>query len=303
MKQYLSPYIELGIDTDTQDQYSLNLAKKKMLADIELSHSHTIMRGKREMTKDDVLKAFDNISATEKWEYHKLIAGDDLMLQFLQESKLDAESKIKDKPEHTNTDFVRFISPYFSFTFLQVVLECLKKRQPNRMNNLIYKNPYLMTDADAQEVWSKVDVYLNDKIEALDAISDQIPTGVKFDDNDLGEYYAKSMMECLNLLPEGDFDHIRNSYAISMYNFSANAWNAKQRYQAIDFATNAQTLALGDYERDLIDKRIAFFNEEMEKLNPSTSKTTSGGDSFNWKTVLYIVIALLQIARACSRMH
>jgi hypothetical protein len=72
---YISPFHSLGIsDFDITDKTSLNLVKKKFLAEIELSPTNTIIKGHQELTKDAVLKTFDNLSQMGNWEAHRAIA-------------------------------------------------------------------------------------------------------------------------------------------------------------------------------------------------------------------------------------
>jgi hypothetical protein len=297
MIRYTSPFKELGIDDELEviDKPSLNLAKKKLLAEIDLSTTHSILRGKREMTKDDVLKAFDNISEVENWDYHRIIAKDPILLRFLEERKLERDEKILDAPAYQDAAFINFISPYFSYSYTQLVVLCLEKRQPKRMDTLIYNNPFLVTETDAEEIWSEIEQYVNQKIETLDEMSDQVERGVQFTDTETVDFYATGMIECLNLLPKGDFDWVRGRYAIALYNFSANTWNKKNHYRAVDIAEHAQQLVLNDYERNLIDERVAFFDTEMAKLKGGSS--TLSPSSWSGRSIFWILFFLFQILR------
>jgi hypothetical protein len=294
VKQYYSTYTHLGIEDDieTLDKQSLNLAKKKLLAEIDLSPTQTILRGRKEMTKDDVLKAFDALPNDEQWHFHRLISQDSRLLAFLEDNRLERGDKIESKSEYENTDFINFVSPYYAYSFLKVILECLEKRQPNRMDTLVYDNPFLMTDQDVEFVWSKVEQFLNDKIETLELMTEQIKKSIKFSDKEVIGFHTLSMMECLNLLPKDDFDWIRDRYAIAMYNFSANTWNAGLHYRAIDFVRQAQMLVLSNRERRLIDERVVFFENEILRINQDNGPTESWGSG---RTLLWVVFILFQI--------
>jgi hypothetical protein len=298
MIRYASPFKQLGIDNDleTQNKASLNLAKKKLLAEIELSNTHSILRGKREMTKDDVLKAFDNITEVENWDYHRLIAKDPILLRFLEESKMERDEKFLNAPEYRDVDFINFISPYFSYSYAQLVILCLEKRQPNRLDNLVYNNAFLAVESDAEEIWGEVEHFLNKKIETLEEMADQVERGAQFTDTEIIGFHAIGTIECLNLLPKGDFDWVRDRYAIALYNFSANTWNKKNHYRAVDMAKHAQMLVLSDYERNLVDERVEFFEVEMEKANGSIT-TESSGSNWNGRFIFIIIYVVLQVIR------
>jgi hypothetical protein len=305
MIRYSSPYKQLGIDNDleTQDKASLNLAKKKLLAEIELSNTHSILRGKREMTKDDVLKAFDNITEVENWDYHRLIAKDPILLRFLEESKMERDEKFLTASEYRDVDFINFISPYFSYSYAQLVVLCLEKRQPNRMDNLVYSNAFLAVESDAEEIWSEVEQHLNKKIETLEEMADQVEQGAQFTDTEIVGFHATGMIECLNLLPKGDFDWVRDRYAIALYNFSANTWNKKNHYRAVDMAKHAQMLVLSEYERNLVDERVQFFDVEMEKVNGGSVVTDSGGSGLDGRAIFFLIYVIFQIIRFSGGCH
>ncbi len=294
--QYISPFHSLGIEDDieTLDKQSLNLAKKKLLAEIDLSPTYTILRGRKEMTKDDVLKAFDVLPNINQWRFHRVITQSPLLLALLENNILERGIKIEPKPDYDDTDFINFVSPYYAHSFLKIILECLEKRQPNRMDTLVYDTPFLMTDQDAEFVWSKVEQFLNDKIETLELMTEQLKKSIKFTDKEVIGFHTISMMECLNLLPKDDFDWIRDRYALAMYNFSANSWNAGLHYRAMDFVRQAQTLVLSDHERQLIDERIAFFENEILKINQDNGPSESWGSG---RSLLWLVFILFQLLR------
>ena len=294
---YVSPFESLGVSNfENIDKSSLNLAKKKLLAEIELSNTHSILRGKREMTKDDVLKAFDTMTEVENWDFHRLVAKDSILLRFLEDSKMERDEKILQAPEYQDTDFINFISPYFSYSYTQLVILCLEKRQPKRLETLMYDNPFLVVETDAENIWSEVEHYVNQKIETIEEMADQVERGVNFTDTEVVGFYAMGTIECLNLLPKGDFDWVRGRYAIALYNFSANTWNKKNHYRAVAMVKNAQLMVLSDYERNLVDERIAFFDVEMAKLSGNVA-TSDSESPWNGRTIFWLVIMVLQVYR------
>ena len=46
MQQYVSPFLNLGLDLTAElDKSALNIAKKRLLAELDLSRTGTILRG------------------------------------------------------------------------------------------------------------------------------------------------------------------------------------------------------------------------------------------------------------------
>ena len=74
--RYVSPFQELGIEIDGNlDKENLNLAKKRLLAELDLSDSSTILRGSVEMTKNDIITQFDKLASVKNWDFHRLITA------------------------------------------------------------------------------------------------------------------------------------------------------------------------------------------------------------------------------------
>jgi hypothetical protein len=297
---YTSPFTTLGVEDigHISDKNALNLAKKKLLAEVDLSNTQTILRGKREMTKDDVLKAFDAIGTMGNWEHHRAVAQDTVLLNFLETYKLDKDQQFKDTDIYENDDFIEFISPYFSEAYEKTLLYALDHRQPKRLENLIYGNSFLGTDMDLEMIWTRIEQFIQDKISVIDDIADQIERSVQFPDAELVNYTSKQMIECLNQLPSGQFDWLRDNYAIALYNLSANMWNKRDYYRANDIAQNAAMLALSPEERNLVDERIAFFKGELNRLNSSSTEDTS--DANYGRYIFWAIFIFLQVFRHCD---
>jgi hypothetical protein len=297
---YSSPFTTLGVEDigHISDKNALNLAKKKLLAEIDLSNTQTILRGKREMTKDDVLKAFDTIGSINNWQYHRAIANDKVLLNFLENYKLEKDQQFMDMDIYDKDDFIEFISPYFSEAYEKTLVYALDHRQPKRLENLIYGNSFLGTDMDLEMIWTRTEQKIQDKISVIDDIADQIERGAQFPDAELLDYTSKQMIECLNKLPSGQFDWIRDNYGIALYNLSANMWNKRDYYRANDIALNASLLALSPEERNLIEERIAFFKTELSRLNSSTAEETS--DASYGRYIFWAIFIFLQVFRHCD---
>ncbi len=297
---YNSPFTTLGVEDigHIGDKSALNLAKKKLLAEIDLSNTQTILRGEREMTKDDVLKAFDTIGGIGNWAYHRAIANDKILLNFLEMYRIDIHQKFLDTDLYDDEGFIEFISPYFSEAYENTLMYGIDHRQPRRLENLIYGNSFLGTDVDLEMIWTRTEQKIQDKISIIDDIADQIERGVQFADAELLNYTSKQVMECLNQLPSGQFDWIRDNYGIALYNLSANMWNKRDYYRASDVTLNASLLVLSPDERKLVDERNAFFKTELNRLNSGSSEESSDTNYGNY--IFWVIFILLQVFRHCD---
>jgi hypothetical protein len=258
---YVSPFESLGMsDFDKIDKSSLNLAKKKMLADIELSNTHTILRGGKEMTKDDIIKTFDGLSNISDWDAHRLIAQDETLLAFLENHSLTEKSAFLKADAYLDESFIEFVSPYFSSSYKKVLLECLKKHNFQLLNKLVNGTPKLMTEWAKEETDAVLESWVNAKQEQIEDITDQVEKGVRFSDKEIEPLYELNLMKCLNVLPK-DYTWLRDKYVLVLYNLSANVWNRFQRKRARKIAYNAVILKCSPYESDLIKERCRFFED------------------------------------------
>jgi hypothetical protein len=262
--QYISPFHSLGLDTIGQiDKSSLNLAKKKMLAELELSTSGTLLRGSKELTKNDVIKTFDNLANVSDWDAHRHIAEDSTLLNFLENRTLQEDSFFLKTDIYQDESFIEFVSPYFSNSYGHVLFNCLKKNDYTIISKLINHTPKLMTEWDQQECESLAVEWINSRIEILEEISYQVKKGTRFREKEVSHLYETDFISCLNILTD-DFQWLRDKYIMTLYNYSAYLWNNYQRKKAKNIIDIAGRFKCSSYERGLLQERIQFFdNSEL----------------------------------------
>jgi hypothetical protein len=291
--RYVSPFQELGIEIDSNlEKSDLNLAKKRLLAELELSSKSTILRGSMEMSKDDIIKQFDKLSSIKNWDFHRLVLADNALLNFVQNKELNANTVFLKEPKYDTPAFVEFISPYFSESYKSLVIKNLAHSSYLNLTAILKLTPRLMTESDHDNVWFSVESFLNGWKSNLDEIAEKVKNRKEYADNEILPFHNKSFIQCLNLLPE-DFSWFRDDYATSLFNLSANSWNKKKHYRAIDLVKNARYLHLSKDTEDLLDERIAWFDEQM--------KDASGTDSsFDWSTtgrvILFALFFIMKLA-------
>jgi hypothetical protein len=296
--RYVSPFQELGIEADGNlDKSDLNLAKKRLLAELDLSSKSTIMRGSVEMTKDDIIKQFDKLSAIQNWDFHRLVLADKSLLGFVQDRQWHAKNYLKTEAKYDDVDFIEFISPYFAFSYKTLVIKYLTAADVYNLRTIFNISPPLLTEADRDDVWYSVESFLEVWKIDLDDISENVEQGEDYTDKTLLAYHGKSFIDCLNLLPE-DFRYFRDDYALSLYNLSANSWNKNKHYRAAQLVKNARNLDISEDTAAMIDERIAWFDAELKRINSSDDSDSSWDIATTVRVLLFIIFVLARIG-AC----
>ena len=279
---YVSPFQELGLEADGNlDKASLNLAKKRLLAELDLSEKPTILRGAMELTKNDIINQFDKLASLKNWDFHRLIAVDKALLDFLQHKYWIVNNSLKEEPQYNNEAFIEFVSPYFLMSYKSLIIKCLTTQNTLQLKSVLKITPRLLTDDDHDDALFSVESYLDGWKDNLNEMAEEVQSGHVYNDSEVKPFYDAKFIECLNLLPD-DFSWFRDSYATSLYNISAYTWNKENYYRAIDMVKYAQLLDISDETDKMLQTRIAWFDEQMKTLNKP--------EETNWGTIVRVVL-------------
>jgi hypothetical protein len=300
--RYVSPFQELGIEIDGSfDKAELNLAKKRLLAELDLSEQSTILRGAIELSKDDIIKQFDKLASIHNWDFHRLVAADAALLDFVQNKAWDEKKALLQEPKYDDYHFIEFISPYFSASYKSLIIKHLSNRSPRNLQAVLNITPRLLTDHDHDEAWFSIESFLDGWKDNLNEIAENVRdvrNGQQYSDKELLPFHAKQFIQCLNLLPN-DFIWFRDNYATALFNLSANSWNKEKHYRAIDLVKNARLLDISEETEVMLDERIAWFEEQLKRVN------TSNDSSDNWSVgtiarVIFFIVFFLSKLATCS---
>lgn len=285
--RYVSPFEELGLEADGNlDKNDLNLAKKRLLAELDLSASPTILRGSVEMTKNDIINQFDKLASIQNWDFHRLIVADKVLLDFLQKREWDVRKQLRKETAYDNEAFVEFVSPYFLESYKSLIIKNIAERRPQNLRAILNITPRLLTEDDHEAVWFSVESFLDGWKDNLNEMAEKVKQGHQYNDGDLIPFHAKPFIGCLNLLPD-EFSWFRDDYALSLFNMSAYSWNKEKHYRAIDLVTNARLLDISEETEQMLDERIAWFDGQMKQVNTSDSSDT------DWSTIARVIFFII----------
>lgn len=252
---YINPYELLEINTDNLpdvDSSTINKAKRKLLAEIELSDSNTIIHGGVELNKGDCLKAIDDLDNRDKKEFHFFIYQHKHLRRFLTKGKLSFFENYQAESIYKLPEFLEFISQYFTEQYDKILLENYKQWNIEAVSKILsvkpitneayYERCYKSTYAFVKEI----DNEINDITKSItDSKSPFI--SMKFSGLDKA-LIEKVNVPLLNLLPTY-FQSLRNQLALSIRNLAKDINNEphslyEPAFKIIDIANNISTDAL-----------------------------------------------------------
>ncbi|OQP64261.1 hypothetical protein A3860_19995 [Niastella vici] len=305
--QYLSPSTFTGETiSGPLDKKAIQLGRKKLFAELELSGETTIDLQGKPFTKNDIIKYFDDLLKEDALTYHSAIGDDPVLLGFLEHSGMGKKEKFGNNPLYKEEQFIQWVSPYFCHSFAAFTKGCFQQPDEDGMTSLM-SNSLLMTPGDTEKAWNTVIRIIMDNIATLERFIAQDKKRKAA--GSVTPAQLKALMEfnyirMIQLLPQGRFAPIRDKYAYCMMNACIDVFNAnvRNRSYARNWMENAILLAVSPNVKDQLSKKL----QEMESLGmPEPGRGVSNSSSSSsstapWKIVLIIIIAIARIATCRS---
>lgn len=252
---YINPYDLLEITAENLsdvDGATINKAKKKLLAELELSDTNTIFHTGAELNKGDCLRAIDDLDNRDKKEFHFFIYQHKHLKEFLTNGKLNFFGNYQAESIYKLPEFLDFISQFFAEQYDKMLLENYK--QLNRVgvvkilsvkpitNEAFYERCYKSTYAFVKGIDTEINTITKD-------ISNNKSPYIANKFNGLDEIINEKVnIAMLNLLPIY-FQSLRNQLALSIRNLARDLNNEphfiyKPAFKIIEIANNISTDAL-----------------------------------------------------------
>ncbi|WP_041347304.1 hypothetical protein [Niastella koreensis] len=300
--QYLSPSSLSGEPiVTTLDKKAIQLERKKLFAELELSGETTIEMNGRSFTKNDIIQYYEDLLKEDGLKYHATVADDPVLLVFLETAHIGRKESFLKNPMYTDAQFINWVSPYFCHAFITFMNACFLDPDEDGLVALL-RNKLLMTQADTEKGWQAVMKIVMGSISTLE------------------EYYkstgevklakAKDLMEfryirLVQLLPNDRFGPVKDKYAFSILQACVFTFNRNRQTgnYVSTWLENAQLLAASEE----VIAQIAKKREELEAvLIPQESGPVYGGSGAGapaqtspWgviKLILFIVLFLVRLA-------
>lgn len=286
MKQYISPISFLpagaGANLTTRD---LKLSRHKLMAEFELAGTSSIPVGGKEMTRNDVIRLFDDLEHATDLNYHVLVASDPALLKFLVHGEITPGDNFSLTNEQATESFIGWLSPYFAYAFSKATLRMFRDVCPQEFETLVVQ-PYWMTAADEFEAWRKTGMFLDNKVHEFIELNNK----KYFPPFQQKQYADYNVIWLLCNLPEDRFSRLLDEYAFQMMRLSITVFNKRQRDQGFELLTLAQSLKVSPEIRS----KLVAKEKEMQGIVKKSGKADT------WKTVRIVLVILFILARLAS---
>lgn len=128
---YLSPFqlLDLQLGPEGLSAQDLRRAKKRLLAELELSPGQQLQLGGKKLSKDELLRLFDQLENPKERDFHQRIYRHKALLQFLEYGQL---SYLKDQDtflkKQENAQLAAFVAPFFAEQYSEILLAALRAK-------------------------------------------------------------------------------------------------------------------------------------------------------------------------------
>ncbi len=245
--QYINPYKLLGIATENcseVDTTIINKAKRKLIAEIELSDTKTISHLGADVNKADCIKIIDDLDSKSRREFHLFILQNKQLYNFLTSRDLTFFTQFKFESIYKDKEFLDFISPFFSEQYDQALFINFKKNSTHNLKSIFSVKP--ITNSEYSEKCYKATYSflreINNEIEKINKdIENNNSSFIKQNFQGLTRLISdKVNVEQLNALPSY-FQSIRNQIAHSIRDIEVKLYNDPYNnytvaFQLIEFA-------------------------------------------------------------------
>jgi len=302
--RYVSPILMMDLPvSSTYDKKDLLLAKKKMLAELELAGTTTVQIKGKELSKNDILQLFERLGETSDFRFHVAVASDQNLIDFLEgKSIIRKKSNTNPNPLHDDLAFISWISPYYYQSFVQFADTFIKKQDTDSWDHLLSAKK-LMDFKHEDMAWSKIEASFERKLDEVKALLTNDQARLRYDfvteSERLCDYRLINMMLSL---PEERFSSFRDEYAFHMMELLIAVFNTRNlgnQHYATETLLNAKLLAVSEYSKDSIQKK----HDEMEGLLLEASHGQSSSKSSGnipWTAVVAILVFVFRMAMSCG---
>ncbi len=305
MPKYISPYSLLQIESDTAiDKSVLSLARKKMLAELDLSENQTLMIGANEFTKNDVIVFFDELSKNTDFEVHQTIYQHKQLSSFLESGTLPNNITLIDKPlSDFNHDFIEYVSPYFSDIYNEKIKTAFAQKDNRSLTILLGLTPKFLKTTDLFTANSIIDLELSKLISLAKSMDYDVEHGnTKNVGLLLNQHFPIAFINALSRM-DVIFDEKKDELAIAFNNLSIELWNNTQQdaaryaaYRALEMATNPETITM---VKKLVEQVARTNSNKYSSAETSSSSNSSSGMAVVVRFIIFMLI-LLRSALTCN---
>ena len=221
---YINPIeiLELqAVETSSIDNSVIKKAKRKLFADIELSDDGHFDYWGYQLTKSDCERAIDELEEKDNVEFYSHLASNRQLNEFLVNGTYELLDSFKQESIYKLTEFVDFVSPYFSEKLDRALLKLF---QDNNLELLAaaLRTESLLNQSGLNNAYRSLSGEIQRRIAEIDEITESI----KEEDSDYTENSIKKVIKIVKKVTPIDLLHVLPNYFQSQINKIANSINS-----------------------------------------------------------------------------
>jgi hypothetical protein len=161
-------------DIASIDDNVIKKAKRRLIAEIELSDDGHFNYKQHKLTKSDCEKAIDELGNNDRKEYlYQLAISNQLLNNYLANGDEKIFSTFKQESIYKLPDFVNFVSPYFAYNFDRSLLNAFKSNNPSLVSSIL-RTQSLIKATDINTAFKSVSIEIQNRIAVIDTIKQEI---------------------------------------------------------------------------------------------------------------------------------
>ena len=137
--QYVNPFNLLSLQVI--DPEKIKKAKKRLLADIELSETNSIQIHGVIIMKSELLRIIDELDDKDKYDYHSYIFHNNALNNFLSVGSLNLFENFRYESIYKVSKFRDFVSPFFAEKYDKILTEHYKLRNQSILATILNVKP------------------------------------------------------------------------------------------------------------------------------------------------------------------
>ena len=301
---YQSPIRLAGFTGIITDKKELLLARKKLLAELELSGGTTLSINGHSLSRQDINTLFDELADDNQRRMHEAIFQQPTLLHFLETGNItDADSIAFNG---VDPEFRQHFSPIAAQAIQVLLQQVLRDEAPGTHYQSVQHLANNLLPADADLAFQPAFRYYTLRSRTLEELLEQEKEGGSIALEEGIDWITGSRITLLNALPDM-FSDLRYKIARDLNNLSV-ALEANQKvkraYLVIEQAARIQTTAeLMELIREnhAIYRRI--LNERASPIKNFPKKKPGGSTRKALRIVAFVVIGLLLLNKIIKRME
>ena len=323
---YQSPFRLAGITAPIIDKKDLQLARKKLLAELELAGGTTIRINGQEVSRQEIITLFESFNDEATLGFHTTIFSDSALLHFLENGELTTDTW-QAYQLNGRSEFSLFISEYFAESVNKLLQNILDGKAPIKDFEALFTRPQFLTARHTEAAFlTALKFYYRRKAVVQDmAIRMENSSGAHYEQvfdpvsmsdkamyvpnesvtpGEIDDWKKETNIPLLNLLPDELFSELRYDIANALNNLCLIAdtqnHSTETAYRAL---LAAAAIDSNESLQEIIRGNLIIFREKLNPTFGTAKRSEREKPGFKWSGIgvfLFIVFRLIVGSKACN---